>query len=314
MRTSHLFAILFFLLLSLIGLFYTLINSKIDHGKSKPFVVCTTTIIADAVANIAENTIDLKILMGPGVDPHTYKPVEQDVITIANADIIFYNGLHLEARMAELFKHINTIQTTIAVTQEIPKDKLIYSNEFNEYTDPHVWFDPLLWMHAVETITKTLQNKIPTHAQTYEKNKKIYLEEIKKTYHQTLKKMNSIPQNKRLLMTGHDAFSYFGRAYHCKVVSLQGISTASEAGTQDVQNLIKIIVKHKIPTIFTESCIPTRNMQALQQGALAQGFQVHIGPELFSDALGAANTPEGTYLGMLKFNIESIATGLNRPT
>jgi len=314
MRISHLVSYLVILLVGSIGLFYLLVHRQTSTHRTKPIIVCTTTIIGDTIANIAGDTIDIKTLMGPGVDPHLYKPVEQDVITIANADIIFYNGLHLEARMAELFEQMGALQTTVAVTRQIPQDKLIYSNEFHEYVDPHVWFDPLLWIYAVKTITTSLQQLNPACAAQYETNQQIYIEKIKDVYSATLQHMRTVPKNKRILITGHDAFSYFARAYDCKVISLQGISTASEAGTQDVQNMINTIVKYKIPTIFAESCIPTRNMQALVQGVVAQGFHVTLGRELFSDALGSPDSSASTYLGMLDYNVASIVMGLNRFT
>lgn len=309
MRIRPLISILVCFIVGLIGIFYTL-TTKQTKKSGKPIIVCTTTIIADTISNIAGDTIDLKILMGPGVDPHLYKPVEQDIITIANADIIFYNGLHLEARMAELFEQMGSIKITAAVTRDMPQDKLIYSAEFDQFADPHVWFDPLLWTYAVQTITKVLQQQIPDHAYFYEQNKEKFIQKIHATLQTTLKQMQRIKKSQRILITGHDAFAYFARVYDFIVVSLQGISTASEAGTQDVQNLVNFIVDHKVPTIFAESCIPTRNMQALQQAVQSKGRNVAIGNELLSDALGSPDSPAATYLGMLIWNVNSIATGL----
>lgn len=312
MQFKHLLFSLSTILICLVVFFFLLTQKKFPDQHDKVRIVCTTTIIADTIQNITGNhDIDLKILMGPGVDPHTYKPVEQDIITITNADIIFYNGLHLEARMANIFEQLQNEKKTIAVTQDIPKDQLIYSQEFKEFPDPHVWFDPQLWICAVQTITKYLQDLIPQNFDRYEKNKNNFIKQIQIMHRSTHKTMLKIPLKRRILITGHDAFSYFARAYDCKVISLQGISTASEAGTCDVQNLINLIVLHKIPTIFAESCTPTRNMQALIQGAASYGWQVQLGQELFSDALGSSGTLQGTYLGMFQYNVESIATGLN---
>ena len=306
-------------LIVLIFFYFFLISNYVIPGferesksftSNKPSIVCTTTIIADAIKNIAIDTVHLKVLMGPGVDPHIYKPVEQDIITISSADIIFYNGLHLEARMAEIFAQMSSHKKTIAVTQDIPQNQFLYSCEFEQYPDPHVWFDPKLWIHAVQTITKHLQTIAPEHFDFYEKNKNQYIEKILTTYDHSQKLMAKIPQKQRILITGHDAFSYFARAYNCKVISLQGISTASEAGTCDVQNLINFIVTHKIPTIFAESCIPSRNMQALIQGAASQGWNVQLGHELFSDALGSPGSMQESYCDMLLWNVESIVQGL----
>ncbi len=310
MQFKNLFLLLTFVFLLLTGLFFILVQQKIKNSNNIPCVVCTTTIIADAIKNIAENTINLNILMGPGVDPHTYKPIEQDIITISNADLIFYNGMHLEARMADVFAQITPNKKTVSVTSDMPHDKLIYSSEFNHCPDPHVWFDPELWIYAIKTITKHLQQLTPKHFDQYEINKNNYIKKIQITYEKTKKIITKIPESQRFLITGHDAFSYFARAYNCKVISLQGISTMSEAGTFDVQNLINFIIEHKIKTIFPESCIPTRNMQALIQGASAKNWEVHLGNELFSDALGAPGTKQDNYCDLLKYNAETIAYGI----
>ncbi|MBP6892324.1 zinc ABC transporter substrate-binding protein [Candidatus Babeliales bacterium] len=306
MKFRHLTFLLITIFLCLTGFYFILVQQKLPTSSNKPSIVCTTTIIADAIKNIANNTINLKILMGPGVDPHIYKPVEQDVIAMSNADIIFYNGLHLEARMADIFAQMNSNKKTIAVTNNMSQNQLIYSSEFEQYPDPHVWFDPNLWINAVQTIASNLQEHAPQHFDLYEKNKKNYIEKILTTYNQTKNAMLNLPQEQRILITGHDAFSYFARAYDCKVISLQGISTASEAGTCDVQNLIHFIVQHKIQTIFAESCIPTRNMQALIQGAKFQNWNVQLGRELFSDALGSPGSKQEDYCGMLQYNVDSI--------
>ena len=289
--------------------FYVISHKKIITDK--PIIVCTTTIIADAVKNITQNTpINLKTLMGPGVDPHTYKPIENDVITIACADIIFYNGLHLEARMTEIFEQMQESVLTIAIAQNIPKDLLIFPQEFQNYPDPHIWFDPTLWIYAVQTITTALIKKFPEYTNVYERNKDKYIEKIKKMYEKTYHQMLAVPRKKRFLITGHDAFSYFARAYNCNVISLQGISTASEAGTGDVQQIIQIIIKHQINTIFAETGIPTRNMQALIEGSQAYGLSVKLGKELCADSLGAFNSSSSTYLEMIESNVKNIIDGL----
>ncbi|HSW76173.1 MAG TPA: zinc ABC transporter substrate-binding protein [Candidatus Saccharimonadales bacterium] len=292
--------------------FWILVINKNPPSSSKTCVVCTTTIIGDAIKQIAHDTINLEILMGPGVDPHLYKPIEQDVYKISQAHIIFYNGLHLEARMGDLFEKMATIKKTVAVCQDMPKNLLIRSAQHEQFIDPHVWFDPRLWSYAIETITRTLQEYNPQHHELYEHNKKEFLNKLDKLYDSTQKSIHQIPAEKRFLITGHDAFSYFAQAYDCKVVSLQGISTASEAGTKDVQHLIHFIYQHKIPTIFVETSVPSRNIQALQQGVYSLGFDVRIGDELYSDALGCPDSPQGTYLGMLQSNVNAIVNGLLR--
>lgn len=276
----------------------------------KLHVTCTTTIIADAVSNIAQDKINLSILMGPGVDPHLYKPIEQDISKIAGADIIFYNGLHLEARMADLFEQMNSIKKTVAVSQDIPKKLLLRSQDHEQYFDPHIWFQPNLWIHAVNTISTTLQDIDRENKDFYAENTKKYIHQIQNMYKETKKLLLTTPRNKRVLITAHDAFEYFAQAYDYTVVSLQGISTASEAGTKDVQELSAFIVQHKIPAVFIETSIPPRTLQAVQQNVLSKGFSLHIGQELYSDALGAPNTEQGTYIGMMKYNAQTIAEEL----
>ena len=310
MQFKKLVALLAIILFSLTTLYFKFVILKTLKKSSKPLVVCTTTIIGDGIKQIAGDTIDLEILMGPGVDPHLYKPIEQDVFKISQAQIIFYNGLHLEARMSQLFEKMSSIKNTVAISCNMPKKDLIQSQEHEQFVDPHVWFDPVLWCYAIETITQTLQKCYPENHVFYEKNKNNYIKRIHQTYEITKAQMLSIPKERRILITGHDAFSYFAKAYDFKVISLQGISTASEAGTKDVQTLVNFIYHHQIPTIFVETSVPSRNIQALAQGVRYLGMDVKIGDELFSDALGSPDTLQGTYLGMLQSNVSAIYKGL----
>ncbi|MBP9765182.1 zinc ABC transporter substrate-binding protein [Candidatus Babeliales bacterium] len=280
------------------------------QGK-KPYVVCTTTLISDALQHIAQDTIHLDVLMGPGVDPHTYKPIEKDLIKIARAHLVVYHGLHLEARMAELFEHLNSLKPTLAVTKNIEHRYLIKADDSDTIYDPHVWFNPDLWICTLTTICSTLCSMYPEHKILYQENTQRYIQEIQKAYHDCCKQTQKIPYKNRFLITSHDAFSYFGKAFNFNVVSLQGINTACEAGMCDVNNIVQMIIKHKIPTIFVESCIPPRNMQAIQQRVATHRHTVNIGPELYSDSLGNPDSPEGTYVGMLKYNVQTIVNGLH---
>lgn len=297
------------IVLSLI--FYKQILQQELTSNNKLYITCTTTIIADAITCIAGDKINLNVLMGPGVDPHLYKPIEQDINKIAKADIIFYNGLHLEARMTDLFEQMSSTKITIAVSKNIPTEMLIPSPEHHNFFDPHIWFNPSLWAYAIESISEALQKHDHKNSNFYKKNTIIYLEKTQKMYEETKKSMLSVPKEKRVLITAHDAFEYFAQAYHCKVVSLQGISTASEAGTKDVQELANFIVEHKIPAIFTETSIPQRTLQAVQQNVQSKNFQVRIGKELYSDALGTIGTEHGTYIGMMEYNVSTIANELS---
>lgn len=300
-------------LLILIGaftaLFFGMVLRKTDTAE-KPHVVCTTSIIGDIVQTIVHDQMTVHTLMGPGVDPHLYKPIENDIMQIASADIIFYNGLHLEAQMEDVFKKMEYYKTTIAVTKEIPKEQLHASFEYDNHYDPHVWFHIPLWIYTIQTITKTVCAKDPDHAELYQTRAKKYIEQCTKLFQKTKKILHKIPQEKRILITGHDAFQYFAQAYDFEVIGLQGISTESQVGSQDIQQLIDFIVEHQVPAIFIETSTPMRNIQALQEGVVQKGFSVTIGGELFSDALGSIGTPEGTYLGMIKANVQTIHQAL----
>ena len=280
-----------------------------QHIKTKPYIICTTSIIADTVKNIGQDNIEVIALMGPGVDPHLYKPVESDILKIASADIIFYNGLHLEAKMADLFEQLATTQTTIAVTCNIPTDKLLPIEDYNAY-DPHVWFDISLWIYTVQTVYQTLAAQSPEHQELYEKNKNEYIHKLEQLLMTTQQMMLSIPQEQRILISAHDAFSYFGRLYDCKVVALQGISTESSPGAYDLQKIIHLICDHNIPAIFIESSIPVKNILAIQEGVASCNKQVKLGGELYSDALGPQNSSGATYIDMILHYVTTIACAL----
>lgn len=305
----------FFLLstLSITLLFYFFLLSQqnlYQKNCHKIKIVCTTTLIADAIKHIAGESVECITLMGPGVDPHTYKPVETDIFNIAQADIIFYHGLHLEARMSDLFDTMQTYKTTIAVSESIPKELLIFDTEFTQHPDPHIWFDPEVWIYAIKTIAFHLQQKNSTYTEMYQTNFEKYLLDIAQTHQNNKGLIAKIPLNQRILITGHDAFSYFARAYQFKVYSLQGINTASQAGTKDIANIITIIINNHIHTIFPENSIPIRNILSLTQATDLMGQSVNIGSELFSDSLGAANTAQSTYVGMIRSNVYNIVNGL----
>lgn len=294
----------------LASIFYKKILQQPNTQRNKLYVTCTTTIIADAIMHIAKDKIELDVLMGAGVDPHLYKPIEQDINKIAKANIIFYNGLHLEARMTDLFEQMRSCRTTIAVSKDIPSSLLIPSPEHQAYFDPHIWFNPETWSYAIKTICESLQKHDPKNKDFYTENTKTYLQNIQKMYEETLALIFKIPKEKRILITAHDAFEYFAQAYDCKVISLQGLSTVSEACAKDVQTLSDFILEHQIPAIFIETSIPHRTLQAVQQNVKSKGFNVHIGKELYSDALGSKETEQGTYIGMMKYNIATIVQEL----
>jgi manganese/zinc/iron transport system substrate-binding protein len=287
-------------------MFFIMIYKEKRSHNNVLNVVCTTSIIGDIVKQVSGDNITIHTLMGPGVDPHLYKPLENDIMNIAQADVIFYNGLHLEAQMEHIFQHLQEYKTTIPITKDIPQENLIASFEYDNHYDPHVWFHLPLWMNTIHTIAETLCDEDPEHAEEYKKNAANYHKECETVFERTSKLLQKIPKEKRILITGHDAFQYFAQAYDFEVVGLQGISTESQVGSQDIQQLIDFIVLRKIPALFIETSTPIRNIKTIQEGVAQKYFSVEIGGELYSDALGSKGTPENSYLGMIESNIYTI--------
>jgi len=284
-----------------------------DTGKQELKIVATTGMIADMVSVIGGDRVRVKGLMGPGVDPHLYKASAGDVALLSKADVIFYNGLHLEGKMAEIFEQMNKRGiSTVAVADGVNPNDLLAPPEFKGNYDPHIWFDVDLWSDTVGTVKETLIEQDPQNTQQYNKNAEAYLEELSELNEYVLQRANSLPEDKRVLITAHDAFNYFGRGYGFEVKGLQGISTESEAGTADVQGLAAIIVERQIPAIFVESSVPPRYIEAVQAAVKSKGFDVRVGGELFSDAMGNPGTPEGNYIGMVRHNINTIVDALGQ--
>lgn len=285
--------------------------SNIPIADRKINVVTTTGMIADIVQNIGGERVEVTALMGPGVDPHLYKASEGDVRLLQEADIIFYNGLHLESQMGEVLERLNEFGVrTVAVTDKIDRSLLQSPPEFAGSYDPHVWFDVTLWMQAAEQVKESLIELDAASQSVYEANATAYLSELEELHQYVLDQANTIPPEQRILITAHDAFNYFGRAYGFDVRGLQGISTEAQAGTADVQALADFIVENKIPAIFVESSVPQRNVEAVQAAVQSRGFDVQIGGSLFSDAMGSQGTTEGTYVGMVRHNIDTIVNAL----
>jgi manganese/zinc/iron transport system substrate-binding protein len=270
-------------------------------------VVATTGMIADAAGVVGGDRAQVVALMGPGVDPHLYKASEGDVAALSGADIIFYNGLHLEAAMANVLQEMQGRTRSVAVTDGIDRDRLLTPPEFEGNFDPHVWFDVGLWMEAVRNIQQAYTAIDPVNADVYRANAEAYLAELAELHEYVHQQAGRVPAERRVLITAHDAFNYFGRAYGFEV---QGISTATEASTADVKGLIDFIVERGVPAIFIESSVPQRNIEALQAGVRARGFDVTIGGQLYSDALGDPGTSAGSYLGMVRSNIDTIVRAL----
>jgi len=285
-------------------------GAQADLSQRPIRVVTTIGMITDIVQVVGGERVQVTGLMGPGVDPHLYKASEGDVIRMAEADLVFYNGLHLEAKLAEVLEKMEGRIKTVAVTNDIDRSALLAPPEFEGAYDPHVWFDVTLWMKAVEEVRDTLIEVDPEHADLYHANAENYLTELNEIHDYVKAQAEKVPPEQRVLITAHDAFNYFGRAYDFEVRGLQGISTASEAGTADVQALAEFIAERKIPAVFVESSVSPRTIEAVQAAVRAKGFQVEIGGELFSDAMGNPGTLEGTYTGMVRHNIDTIVSSL----
>lgn len=273
-------------------------------------VVTTTGMIGDAVKRIGGDKVEVTSLMGAGVDPHLYRASEGDVRRLAGADVIFYNGLHLEAGMGEVLERMGGRTRTVAVAEAITRDRLLAPPEFRGAFDPHVWFDVSMWMQAVERISQVLIEADAANAEQYRANAEGYARELQELHDYVRAQAERVPAEQRVLITAHDAFNYFGRAYGFEVRGLQGISTATEASTADVQTLARFISERRIPAIFVETSIPQRTIEAVQAAVRASGFETRIGGQLFSDAMGNPGTPEGTYPGMVRHNIDTIVGAL----
>jgi manganese/zinc/iron transport system substrate-binding protein len=273
-------------------------------------VVTTIGMITDAVERVGGPRVEVEGLMGPGIDPHLYKASEGDLRRLERADVIFYGGLHLEAKMADVLERIRERRATQAVTDTIPRSRLLSPAQFQGQYDPHVWFDVRLWMLAVEQVRDTLAELDPGSAPLYRRNAAAYLEELEELDAHVRVQAERVPRERRVIVTAHDAFNYFGRAYGFDVRGLQGISTAAEAGAGDVQGLARFIAERRIPAIFVESSVSPRTIEAVREAVRARGFEVEVGGSLFSDAMGNPGTPEGTYVGMVRHNIDKIVAGL----
>jgi manganese/zinc/iron transport system substrate-binding protein len=281
-----------------------------NRPKDKLFIVVTTGMIKDAVENIARDKAEVIALMGPGVDPHLYKASHGDLEKITEADIIFYNGLHLEGKMGKVFEKAQRIKPVVAVADGIPESSLRKIPGYENTHDPHIWFNVSLWEHAVRNVSAYLQKKDTANADFYSANAQRYLNSLDSLHRSIAQELATIPESQRVLITAHDAFGYFGDAYRVEVRGLQGISTLSEFGLKDVTELVDFIIARKIKAIFVETSVSTRSIDAIMEGCQKKGWNVRIGGSLYSDAMGAQNTPEGTYIGMVSANVRTIVNAL----
>jgi len=287
--------------------------SKVTTMNSDGIINVTTTIgmITDVVKEVGGEHVNVVGLMGSGVDPHLYKASQGDIKKLDQADIIFYNGLHLEGKMVEIFERMANKKPTIAVSDNIDRSSLrLGDKDMGTEYDPHIWFNVAHWMKTTESIRDGLIELDPSHKEVFEENAENYLKQLEELDLEVRVKIASIPEEGRVLVTAHDAFGYFGDAYGIKVMGLQGISTASEAGTKDLIDLRDYLVVNKIKAVFIESSVPRKAIDAVIQGANEKGHKVEIGGELFSDAMGEDGSPEGNYIGMVRHNVNTIVGAL----
>ncbi len=285
-----------------------------DKQEGPLHVVATTGIIADTAKRVAGQHAQITALMGPGIDPHLYKASEGDVRRLSEADLILYNGLHLEGKMGDILTRLARSRPVVATTEEIPQNLLREPPEFAGQYDPHVWFDVSMWRHTLDPIVRELSALDPAHAGEFKANAEAYGKELDALDAWVKQRVETLPPAQRVLVTAHDAFGYFGRRYGMEVVAIQGISTLSEAGLHDVDRVAQIVVDRKVKAVFIESSVPRRSIEAVKAAVQSRGYEAQIGGQLFSDSLGGANTPAGTYPGMVRANVDTIVNALKGET
>lgn len=289
-------------------LLFLLISGEIQAAPLR--VVATTGIVADLVKNVGGDQVEVSALMGPGVDPHLYKATQGDLKRLGQAELVVSSGLHLEGKMSDVLTALGKRTSTLALGNAISASLLRNPPEFEGHPDPHIWFDVSLWARTIDPLVAELVRLRPEARAGIEQRASEYRSELAALHDWVTAQIHSIPSGNRVLITAHDAFGYFGAAYGIEVMGLQGISTASEYGLQDVIRISEVITSRKVKAIFAESSVPVRFIQSLQEGVRAKGYEVSHGGELYSDALGAADSTSGTYMGMIRHNVTTIVEAL----
>jgi len=296
---------------SVLTLVFTGCGGKSDPENKPIKVVATVGMVADIVREVVGDHAEVSSLIGEGIDPHLYKPTRDDVLQLSNADVIFYNGLLLEGKMADILEKLTKRNGHVyAVAGLISEDQLLSPVEFGGHHDPHIWMDVSLWSRGVDLVQASMAAYNSSWSDELAVNASRYKAELDLLHTYILEIMQTVPEDSRVLITAHDAFNYYGRAYGFEVLGIQGISTESEAGLNDINRLVDIIVDRGIRAIFVESSVADRNVKALVEGAKSRGHDVIIGGSLFSDAMGGSGTYEGTYIGMMDHNGSTIARAL----
>ncbi|MFQ5413661.1 MAG: metal ABC transporter solute-binding protein, Zn/Mn family [Phycisphaerae bacterium] len=285
-------------------------RSRAEERSGRTTIVCTTGMVADIARNICGKHATVIALMGPGVDPHLYKVTPRDVRLLDRADIVLYSGLMLEGTMTDIFVKLARQRPVIAVADGIDMTRLRAPPGPGAHHDPHVWFDVSLWMQGAAHVRDKLCALDAKHAAAYRANAEAYLSRLTALHDYAATKIATIPAPRRVLVTAHDAFGYFGRAYGVEVRGVQGISTESEAGVKDINDLIEFLVARRVKAVFVETSVSERNVRALVEGCASRGHDVRIGGRLYSDAMGPPHTLEGSYIGMVKHNVDTIVEAL----
>ena len=271
-------------------------------------VLATTGMVADLIRKVGGSQVDVTQLMGSGVDPHLYKPNRDDIQSILDSDIVFYSGYHLEGKMTSTLNQLASQKRVIAIAEHINEDQLIQDQQGQ--VDPHLWMDIELWSKLLPPIAEELIKVSPDHATEFRDNALEAVDELQQLHKFGIDAISTIPESKRVLITSHDAFQYFGRAYQIEVAGIQGLSTESEAGLQRINELVDMIASRQISAIFVESSVPAKNIDSLIEGASARSHQVEIGGELYSDAMGDVSSEQGTYIGMMAHNLKTVVQSL----
>ncbi|MET4104357.1 manganese/zinc/iron transport system substrate-binding protein [Roseovarius sp. MBR-78] len=281
------------------------------HAQGGPLgIVATTGMIADAARDIGGDHVEVQALMGPGIDPHSYRQTRTDIAALTRADLVLWHGLYLEAQMEDFLHRLGARQPVAAMGEAVPESLRIAHAGYENRFDPHVWMAPALWRHVTDRIAVVLAEARPEAGAAFAANARGLRDRLDRLDTYAARVLASVPPEARVLVTAHDAFGYFGRAYGFEVEGIQGISTESEAGLMRIRDLVDMIVSRGIRAVFVESTVSDRNVRALIEGAAARGHEVRIGGELFSDAMGLPGTYEGTYPGMIDHNVTTIARAL----
>lgn len=284
-------------------------ESRAAEAEGKIRITTTIAQIAEPLSVIGGDRVHVESLMGPGVDPHLYQATQGDIRKLQNADVVFYNGLYLEANMLKVFDQLGKEKPVLAIAETVPEERLLRDEE--GAVDPHIWFDLDLWQEALAAAVDLLKEHAPAYAGELEAGKQAYFARMDELREEAAL-LRALPEERRVLVTAHDAFGYFGRAHGLEVVGLQGLSTEDEIGLTDIDETIALLVERRIPAVFVESSINPDSIKAVMEGARELGVDVELGGELFSDAMGEAGTEEGTYIGMYRHNVRTIYEALGK--